>query len=139
MRSFSLNSSVEGAGAAPLAALLASRERFAGKRVALLVSGGNIDATLLATIIQRGLVRDGRITGLRVQLPDVPGALAGVAGVIGRAGANIVETHHQRTMSDISAKAAEIDLVVETRDAAALEQLLAALDEAGYAFRRLSS
>lgn len=130
---------VEGAGAAPLAAVLGHRERFAGKRVALVVSGGNIDATLLATIIQRGLVRDGRITGLRVQLPDIPGALAGVAGVVGRAGANIVETHHQRTMSDISAKAAEIDLVVETRDAAALEHLLAALTEAGYPFRRLSS
>lgn len=122
----------EGAGAAGLAALLAHAERFRGRQVGLILTGGNIDAMLLANVIQRGLVRDGRVVGLRIELPDVPGALAGVARVIGEQGANIIETHHQRIFSDISAKSADIDIVVEMRDAEQLRQLLTALSESGY-------
>lgn len=122
----------EGAGAAGLAALLAHPDRFKGRRVGLILTGGNIDSMLLANVIQRGLVRDGRVVGLRIELPDVPGALAGVARVIGEQGANIIETHHQRIFSDISAKSADIDIVVEMRDAEHLRHLLTALSEAGF-------
>ncbi len=129
----------EGAGAAALAAVFANPDRFAGRRVGLVLSGGNIDLRLLASVIMRGLVRDGRIVSLRIELNDVPGALAAVAGVLGDADANIIEVHHQRTFSDNSAKATDIDVVAEMRDTDHAEEVLLRLKDAGYRVRRLSS
>ncbi len=128
---------VEGAGAAGLAAVLASPERFAGRRIAIVVSGGNIDARLLASILMRGLVRDGRLVWLRAVLPDMPGALAAVSGIIGRHAGNIVEVHHQRLFHDISVRRAELDVVVETQNRRHVETLIEALNEAGFPTRLL--
>ena len=129
---------VEGAGAAALAAVLAHRDRFAGRRVGMIVTGGNIDPRLLASVILRGLVRGGRMVRLRVEIHDTPGVLARVAGVIGAAGGDIVEVHHQRLFSDVPAKLADLDLVVETRDPAQADAVIADLRAAGFATRRLS-
>ena len=106
----------EGAGATPLAALLGHPQRFAGKKVGLVLSGGNIDSRLLAQVINRGMVRSGRVMSLRIHINDVPGTLARVASVVGETGGNILEVHHQRMFTDVPAKAAELDLMVETRD-----------------------
>jgi threonine dehydratase len=106
----------EGAGAAGLAALLEHRERFAGRRVGIPICGGNIDSRLLADVLMRGLVRDGRLVRLRVTMPDVSGSLAGVATLIGDAGGNIVEIQHQRVFGTASAKSPEVEFVIETRD-----------------------
>ena len=129
---------VEGAAAAPLAAVLAHRDMFAGRHVGMIVSGGNIDPRLLASVIMRGLVRDGRIIRLRVEIQDTPGVLARVAGIVGDAGGNIVEVYHQRLFSDVSVKNADLDLVVETRDAAQADKVIADLAAAGFTPRRLS-
>jgi threonine dehydratase len=128
---------VEGAGAAGLAAVFAEPGRFAGKQVAIVVSGGNIDARLLASILMRGLVREGRLVRLRAELPDVPGALSSVSGIIGRHAGNIVEVHHQRLFHDTSVRRAELDVVVETQNRRHVEVLIAALNEAGYPTRLL--
>jgi threonine dehydratase len=128
---------VEGAGAAGLAAVLADPSRFAGRRVAIVISGGNIDARLLASILMRGLVREGRLVRLRAELPDVPGALSSVSGIIGRHAGNIVEVHHQRLFHDTSVRRAELDVVVETQNRRHVETLIAALNEAGFATRLL--
>jgi len=122
----------EGAGAAGVAALLAAPERFRGRCVGIVVCGGNIDARLLANILMRGLVRDGRLVRLRSELPDVPGALARLSGVVGGHGANIVEVHHQRLFHDISVKRAEVDVVVETQNRRHAAALIAALIEHGF-------
>jgi threonine dehydratase len=127
----------EGAGAAPLAALLANRARFAGKRVGLVVSGGNIDTRILASILMRGLVRQGRLIRLRVKISDKPGTLAKVAEVVGELGGNIVEIYHQRLFYDVPVKLAELDVVVETRDMAHAEDIKARLDRAGFPTRIL--
>ena len=129
---------VEGAGAAPLAAIIANPERFANRRVGMIVSGGNIDARLLASVIMRGLVRDGRMTRVRVEIQDTPGVLAQVAGIVGDAGGNILEVYHQRLFSDVPVKLADLDLVVETRDARQAENVISDLQDAGFAPRRLS-
>ena len=123
---------IEGAGAAGIAALIAHRERFAGRRVGIILTGGNIDPRLLASVIMRGLVRNGRLTRLHVDLPDVPGALAAVTQLLGQAGANIVEIHHQRLFVDVSAKAAHVELTVETLDHHHVDRVVKALREAGY-------
>jgi threonine dehydratase len=129
---------VEGAGAAGVAALLAEPERFRGRRVGIVVTGGNIDSRLLASLMMRGLVRGGRLVRLRSELPDVPGALARVSGVIGGLGGNIVEVHHQRLFHDTSAKRAELDLVVETQNRRHVDTLIDALVAAGFPTRLLS-
>ncbi len=129
----------EGAGAAALAALLAHGRRFAGRRVGIVVSGGNIDSRLLANVLLRGLVRDGRLVRLRVEVPDAPGTLANVARLIGESGGNIVEIYHQRLFYDVPARLAELDVVLETRDAAHVRQIVAGLEDAGLATRLLSS
>ena len=95
----------EGAGAAGLAALLAYPQHFIGRKVGLVLSGGNIDTRLLASVLLRGLVRDGRIVRLRLMIGDLPGQLARVAGLIGKAGGNIVEVQHQRLFGAVVAKA----------------------------------
>ena len=129
----------EGAGAAPLAAVLANRERFAGKRVGLIVTGGNIDSRLLASVLLRGLIRDGRIVRLRVETRDVPGALGHVARMIGEKGGNIVEIYHQRLFYDVPVKLAELDVVLETRDPSHVEAIISALRAAGFPTRLLGN
>jgi len=121
----------EGAGAAGLAALLQYPARFAGKRVGIPICGGNIDARLLADVLMRGLVRDGRLVRLQVTMPDISGALAKVAAMIGDAGGNIVEVQHQRVFGTTSAKAPDVEFVIETRDREHTASLLSHLETRG--------
>ncbi|MCX7239582.1 MAG: threonine ammonia-lyase [Burkholderiales bacterium] len=122
---------VEGAGAAGLAALLKFPERFQGKRVGLVLCGGNIDPLLLASIIERGMVRAGRLARIRVSARDVPGSLARITATVAQVGANIDEVHHQRAFTMLSAQNVEVELVVQTRGHAHVAELLAALSAAG--------
>jgi threonine dehydratase len=126
----------EGAGAAGLAALLVHPERFTGRKIGLILTGGNIDTRLLASVLLRGLVRDGRIVRLRLMIGDAPGQLARVAGVIGKAGGNIVEVLHQRLFG-VVAKATELDVTVETRDRVHMKELVTALEKDGFKVRVL--
>ncbi len=126
---------VEGAGAAGLAALLKYPERFRGKRVGLVLCGGNIDPLLLASIIERGMVRAGRLARIRVNARDVPGSLARVASLLAENGANIEEVHHQRAFTTLSVQSAEMDMVVQTRSHAHVAELVAVLCQAGFEAR----
>jgi threonine dehydratase len=128
---------VEGAGAVGLAALLKHRDRFAGRKVGLILCGGNIEPLVLAEIIQRGMVRSGRLTRLRVDVRDVPGALAEVSSALGRLGANIDEVQHQRAFSSLSVERAQIELVVQTRGAEHVEQILTAMSAQSFAISRV--
>jgi len=121
----------EGAGAAALAALLEYPARFAGKRVGLPISGGNIDSRVLASVLMRGLVRDQRLVRLRVAVPDVSGSLAKVASLIASAGGNIVEVQHQRIFGTSSVRTPELEFLVETRDSAHTQTLLKSLQDNG--------
>jgi len=129
---------VEGAGAAGLAAVRSYPERFAGRRVGLVLCGGNIDLRLLSGVIQRGLARSRRLIWLRVGMPDAPGNLARAAALIGEAGGNIVEVDHQRAFSRLSVKSSEVNFIVETRNAAHATQLVTALRAAGFDVRMMS-
>ena len=129
----------EGAGAAPLAALEANRERFEGRKVGLIVSGGNIDSRVLSSILLRGLVRDGRMVRIRVEILDQPGALNAVSGLIAETGGNIIEVSHRRLFSDVPIKYAELDLMIETRNAAHGDEIMDRIAKAGFAVRALSS
>jgi threonine dehydratase len=120
----------EGAGGAGLAAVLEHPQRFAGKRVGLPVSGGNIDSRVLASVLMRGLVRDGRLVRLRVTMPDISGSLAKVAALIAEAGGNIVEVQHQRIFGTSSVRSPEVEFLVETRDRDHTDRLVAALKSA---------
>jgi threonine dehydratase len=122
---------VEGAGAAGLAALLKYPERFRGKRVGLVLCGGNIDPLLLAAIIERGMVRAGRLARIRVSARDIPGVLAKITATVADAGANIDEVHHQRAFTSLSVQSVEIELVLQTRGPQHIEQVLACLRDAG--------
>ncbi|HWQ39549.1 MAG TPA: threonine ammonia-lyase [Burkholderiales bacterium] len=126
---------VEGAGSVGLATLMRYRERFAGRKVGLVLSGGNIDPLVLADIIERGMVRSGRLTRLQVQLRDLPGSLAAVTRVLAESNANIEEVHHQRAFTRLPVQSAEVDFVLETRDMEHVQQILAALDAAGFKAR----
>jgi threonine dehydratase len=126
---------VEGAGAASLAAVLASPERFAGRNIGLVLSGGNIDTRLIASVLTRELAREGRLTQLSIDIVDRPGQLAAVSALLANAGANIIEVSHQRTFSDLPAKATLLQLVIETRDRAHLDDVLARLSAAGFCAR----
>lgn len=123
---------VEGAGAAGLAALLKYPARFAGKKVGLVLSGGNIEPLLLAAIIARGMVRAGRLARIKVSARDVPGSLAKITATVADAGANIDEVHHQRAFTMLSAQNVEIELVIQTRGRSHIEQVLQALRAAGF-------
>jgi threonine dehydratase len=123
---------VEGAGAVGLAALLKYPERFKGQRVGLVLCGGNIDPLLLAAIIERGMVRAGRLARIRVGARDVPGSLARITATVAEAGANIEEVHHQRAFTTLSAQNAEIELVVQTRGHAHVTQVLEVLRQSGF-------
>jgi threonine dehydratase len=129
----------EGAGGASLAALLAEPERFAGRDVVLVVSGGNIDSRLLAQVLMRGLIRDGRVVTLRIEISDQPGVLGHLARLIGSTGGNIIEIYHQRMFFDLPVKRADVDAVIETRNAAHVEEIVSALESGGFPTRRLSS
>ncbi|MBA4793696.1 MAG: threonine ammonia-lyase [Phenylobacterium sp.] len=122
----------EGAGAAALAGLLAYPERFRGKKCGLIITGGNIDTRLLASVLTRELVRDQRLVSLRIIGDDRPGLLANVSAIIGQMGANIVEVAHNRLALDVPAKGAEFDIMIETRDAQHTQEIMDALREQGY-------
>ena len=123
---------VEGAGAAGLAAVLKAPEKFKGRTLGLVLCGGNIDTRLLASVLSRELAREGRLTQLTIDLVDRPGQLAKVADLLGEAGANIVEVYHQRIFSDLPAKAALLELVIETRDRDHLNETVKRLKQAGF-------
>ncbi len=129
----------EGAGAAGIAALIHAPERFAGRRVATVICGGNIDSRILASVMMRGLVRDGRLVRLRVEISDEPGVLATVARVIGETGGNIVEVYHQRLFQDVPVKHADLDAVIETRNADHVREILDRFDELGLKARLLGT
>ena len=123
---------VEGAGAAGLAALIKHRERFSGRRVGLVISGGNIDLPILSSVIQRGLVRSARLARLVLQIRDVPGELAKAAKCIGDTGANVVQVSHQRIFTELPVQATELVFVLQTRGRDHLEAVVEALENAGY-------
>jgi threonine dehydratase len=127
----------EGAGAAALAAVLQAKTNLRGLRTAVLVSGGNIDVTLLAKIIERGLVKDGRLLRVRVYLQDRPGALLSLTEILARERANIVETVHDRAYYGVSLGETAIDVTLEMRGAAHITALNHALHEAGFRFERI--
>ena len=126
---------VEGAAAVGLACLLRFRERFAGRKVGLVLSGGNIDPLMLSDIIERGMVRSGRLTRLQVELRDLPGSLAEVTACLAQANANIEEVHHQRAFTHVPVRTAEVDFVLETRGHEHVQQVIEALARAGFTAR----
>jgi threonine dehydratase len=127
----------EGAGAAAMAAVLNRKLALEGKRVAVLVCGGNIDVTLLARIIERGLVKDGRLVRLRVHLPDYPGALYRLTGILAEHRANIVETAYDRAYHGVNLGDTAIDITMETRGPDHIAELISALVNAGYPHERI--
>ncbi|MFG1179593.1 threonine ammonia-lyase [Xanthobacter sp. V7C-4] len=129
----------EGAGAAGLAALLAEPERFRGKTVGLVVSGGNIDPRMIAGILLRELEREERIVSFRLTILDRPGMLGRIATLLGKLGANILEVHHRRTFLDVPAKGTRLDLTVETRDQTHAELIQKALEGEGLPVQRLGA
>ncbi|MFN7950419.1 MAG: threonine ammonia-lyase [bacterium] len=122
----------EGAGATPLAALANRKLALSGRRVVLVVSGGNIDVNILSRIIERGLVKDGRLMRMMVRIPDVPGALAKLTTQVAETRANIVEIHHQRAFSTAELGETDVELTLETRGPDHIDELRALLTGAGY-------
>ena len=127
---------VEGAGAAGLAALLTHPERFAGRKVGIVLCGGNIDTHLLANVLVRDLVRSGRIARLRIEAQDRPGALAAITGKFHECGVNIIEVHHHRIFTRLPAKDTVIEVECEARDAQAIDTLVARLEAAHFTVER---
>lgn len=123
---------VEGAGAASLAALVGNQDRYAGKNVVLVVSGGNIDMMILSSVLQRGLVRSHRLMRLAVEIPDVPGALAELTAVIGELDSNIISIDHQRAFGSSSVRATLVELVLQMRGEEQVDQVVEALRSKGY-------
>jgi threonine dehydratase len=128
---------VEGAGGVGLAALVKHGDRFKGRKVGLILCGGNIEPLVLAEIIERGMVKSGRLARLRFDVRDVPGALADVAMLLGKLGANIDEVQHQRAFNTLSVERAQIEVVVQTRGVAHIEEVLAAMRAQGYRAERV--
>lgn len=122
----------EGAPGAGLAVIKNNLDAFKGKKVGLVICGGNIDSRLLSTLILRGLVRDGRIIRLTFEIDDTPGQLADISRIIGESGANVVEVIHQRMMQSVSLKQAELDVVIEARDAGHVDTIVATLRGRGF-------
>jgi len=127
----------EGAGAAAIAAMINRKIEISGKKIAVLVGGGNMDVTLLSRIIQRGLVKDGRLLRLRIHLPDYPGALHRLTGILADHRANIVETSYDRTYYGVNLGETAIDITMETRGPEQIAELLSALEAAGYLHERV--
>ena len=130
---------VEGAGAAGLAAMLAQPERFAGKKVATILCGGNIDTHLLANVLVRDLVRQGRIARLRVAAHDQPGALAAITAKVYEAGVNVIDIRHSRIFTQLPAKDTMIEVECEAKDAASIDDVCTRLEAAGFTVERVSS
>ncbi len=126
---------VEGAGAASLAALLKEPGRYRGRRVGLVLCGGNIDPLVLAEIVERGMVRGGRLARVRVQVRDLPGSLARVTALLAAQNANIEQVHHQRAFTQLAVQDAEVDFVLKTRSHAHVAEIVGALTQAGYLAR----
>ena len=122
----------EGAAGAGLAVIQKNLEYFKGKKVGLVLCGGNIDSRLLSTLILRGMVRDGRIASLRFDIDDTPGQLSDISRIIGESGANVVEVIHQRMMQNVSLKRAELDVVIEARDKNHVGEIVKTLKDAGF-------
>ncbi len=122
----------EGAGAAPLAALLEHSAKFAGKRVGLLLSGGNIDSRLLSSVLMRGLVRAGQVLTMDIEMPDKPGQLHAVSGICAAQGANVLEVVHSRFAMDLSASSARLGITIETRDEAHARDVMNSIRAAGF-------
>jgi threonine dehydratase len=129
----------EGAGAAGLAAMLAAPERFAGRKVGLILCGGNIDPRILASVMVRELERADRIVSFRLTIPDRPGILGQIASRLGELGANILAVDHHRLFLDVPAKGAKLDVTMEARDGSHAEEIFRALTEDGYRPMRLAS
>lgn len=127
---------VEGAGAAGLAALLRDQAkgsgRFKGKRIGLVLTGGNIDPLMLGELIERGMVRAGRLARIRVDLRDLPGALAQATALIASAHANITAVHHQRAFTALPVRNVEVDFVLQTRGPEHIQEVIAVLHAAGF-------
>jgi threonine dehydratase len=128
----------EGAGAAGLAAIMSEPNRFTGKKIAIVLTGGNIDPRMLASIVVRGLEYEEKIISIRVTIADQPGVLGTIASLLGEAGANILEVSHQRMFLDVPAKGATLDFVIETKDAAHAKQVIEKISIAGFDVERLS-
>jgi threonine dehydratase len=128
---------VEGAGAAPIAALLHRKIPLVGKNIGVVISGGNLDVSILSRIIERGLAEDGRMVRLRIHLPDYPGALHKLTGVLAEHRANIVQTAYDRTYFGVDLGNTAIDLTMETRGSEHVEELVAALKSQRYQFERI--
>ncbi len=127
----------EGAGAAGLAAIMQEQDRFKGKKVALVLTGGNIDPRILASIVVRGLEHEEKIISLRITISDQPGVLGIIATMLGDAGANILEVSHRRMFLEVPAKGAKLDFVIETKDAAHARQVMKSISAAGFEVVRL--
>ena len=123
---------IEGAAAISLAAMMHHPTLFQGKKVGMVLTGGNIDSRMLANAIMRGMARDGRLSRLRISMPDTPGSLAAVTSIVSKVGANVIEMRHQREFGALSLKMTEMELVVETKDQDHARVLLAALEEAHF-------
>jgi threonine dehydratase len=130
---------VEGAGATAFAAVAANPDIFRGRKVGVILSGGNIEMRLLSNVILRELSREGRILSLVVKIEDRPGLLARIATIVGEAGGNILEVSHNRMLTDMSAKSADLGLTIEARDAAHAKEIREALENAGFVLRPGSS
>ncbi len=122
----------EGAPGAALAVIKKNIEKFKGKKVGMVLCGGNIDSRMLSTLILRGLVRDGRITRLTFEIDDTPGQLSDISRIIGESGANVIEVIHQRMMQAVSLKRAELDVVIEARDKLHVDEIMETLRKAGF-------
>jgi len=122
----------EGAGAAPLAALLEHRAKFEGRKVGLLLSGANVDSRMLSSVLMRDLVRSGQVLTLNIEMPDKPGQLHAVSGICAAEGANVLEVSHSRFAMDLSASSARLAITIETRDEEHAAQVMAAIRAAGF-------
>ncbi len=129
---------IEGAPAAGYAYIKKNADKYKGKKIGLVVCGGNIDSRLLSTIILRGLVRDGRITRLTFEIDDTPGQLSDISRIIGESGANVVEVIHQRMMQSVSLKRAELEVVIEARDKQHVQDIVQTLEDAGFSVKASS-
>lgn len=123
----------EGAGAAPLAALLEYPDKFKGKKVGLILSGANVDSRMLSSVLMRDLVRSGQVLTLSIEMPDKPGQLHMIAGICAEQGANVLEVSHHRFAMDLSAKSARLAITIETRDQEHASEVIGALRAAGFA------
>ncbi|MEC9367400.1 MAG: threonine ammonia-lyase [Pseudomonadota bacterium] len=129
----------EGAGAAGLAAVVENRARFEGRKVCIVLTGGNIDGRILASIMVRGLERDNKIVSLRITIADQPGVLGQIATTLGKSGANILEVSHRRLLLDVPAKGATLDVLIETKDASHAEEVISDMRKKGFDVHRLDA